>query len=121
LQPGVFSGVSPVDDVSLLALVLSGGGSPLLEAQGKSFCVSCLDFSHTCLHKNFAQRWYAYQTRTNEVPGFRLRTGCNGLGVDPRVDQELLSKIAAGGFVAPELDPNAANAAQAEGEEGNDN
>ena len=55
------------------------------------------------------------------MPGFPLRTGYNGLEVDPRVDQELLSKIAAGGFVVPELDPNAANAAQAEGGEGNDN
>jgi hypothetical protein len=32
------------------------------------------------------------------------------------VDQELLTKMAREGFVAPELDPNAVNAAQAEGE-----
>jgi hypothetical protein len=50
-----------------------------------------------------------------------LRTGYDGFEVDPWVDQELLSKIAAGGFMAPELDPNAENAAQAEGKEGNDN
>jgi hypothetical protein len=37
------------------------------------------------------------------------------------VDQDLLSKIAIGGFVAPEFDPNVANAAQAGGGEGNDN
>ena len=65
--------------------------------------------------------WYAYQARTNEAPGFPLRTGFNGLEVDPWVDQELMTKMAAGGFVAPELDPNAANAAQAEGGEGNGN
>ncbi len=35
--------------------------------------------------------------------------------------QELLTEMAAGGFVVPELDPNAANAAQAEGGEGNGN
>jgi hypothetical protein len=67
------------------------------------------------------QHWYAYQARTNEVPGFPLRTGFNGLDVDPWVDQELLTKMAAGGFVEPELDPNAANTAQAEGGEGNGN
>ncbi len=50
-----------------------------------------------------------------------METGYNGLEVDPRVDQELLSNIATGGFVAPELDPNAASAAQAEGGEGNGN
>jgi hypothetical protein len=55
------------------------------------------------------QRWCGYQARTNEVPGFPLRTGYNGLEVDPQVDQELLSKIATGGLVAPEMDPNAAN------------
>jgi hypothetical protein len=52
--------------------------------------------------------------------GFPLRTGCNGLEVDPWVDQELLTKMAKEGFVVPELDPNAANAAQAEGRKGND-
>jgi hypothetical protein len=71
--------------------------------------------------QKFVQCWCTYQARTNEAPGFPLRTGYNGLEVDPRVDQELLSKIAAGGFVVPELDPNAANAAQAEGSIGNDN
>jgi hypothetical protein len=53
--------------------------------------------------------------------GFLLRTGFNGLEVDPQMDQELLSKIAAGGFMAPELDPNAVNAAQAGSGEGNNN
>jgi hypothetical protein len=67
------------------------------------------------------QRWYAYQARTNEAPGFPLRIGYNGLEVDPQVDQELLSEIAAGRFVAPELDPNVANDVQAEGGGGNDN
>jgi hypothetical protein len=37
------------------------------------------------------------------------------------VDQELLTEMVEKGFVAPELDPNAPNAAQAEGREGNDN
>ncbi len=74
------------------------------------------------LSKNiFAECWYAYEARTNEAPGFPLRTGYNRLEVNHWVDQELLSKIAAGGFMAPELDPNAVNAAQAEGGEGNDN
>jgi hypothetical protein len=34
------------------------------------------------------------------------------------VDQELVTKMAAEGFVAPELAPNVANAAQAEGGKG---
>ncbi len=80
--------------------------------------MSCLDFRYTCQDKNFAQRWYAYQARTNEAPVFPLRIGHNGLVVDLWVDQELLSKVAAGGLMAPELDPNAANAAQAEGIKG---
>ncbi len=83
--------------------------------------MSCLDFSYTCLNNFFAQHWYAYQARKNEVPGFPLTSGYNGLEVDPRADQEILSKIAAGGFMVPEFDLNAANAAQAEGGEGNDN
>jgi hypothetical protein len=116
-----FSGVSLVDGVSLLAFILSRGGSPFLKVPGKSFCVSCLDFCYTCLHTNFVQRWYDYQARTNEAPGFPLRTGFNGLEVDHWVDQKLLSDIVLGGFVVPELDPNAANAAQAGGGEGNDN
>jgi hypothetical protein len=117
----MFSSVSSVDGVPSLALDSAGGGGPFLEVQGKSICVSCLDFCYTCQNKNFAQCWYAYQARTNEAPGFPLRIGYNGLEVDPWVDKELLSKIAVGGFVAPELDPNAVNDAQAEGEEGNDN
>jgi hypothetical protein len=92
-----------------------------LEVRGKSICVSCLDFSYTCINKNFAQHWYAYQVKTTEAPGFPLRIGYNGLEVDPWVDQESLSKIATRGFMAPELDPNAGNSAQAEGREGNDN
>jgi hypothetical protein len=83
-----FSGASPVDGVSSLALVLSGGGSPLLEVRGKSFCVSCLDFCYNCLNKNFVQCWYAYPLRTNDVLGFPLRTGFNGLEVDRWVDQK---------------------------------
>jgi hypothetical protein len=82
--------------------------------------VSCLDFSYACLNKKIAQRWYAYQARTHEAPGFPLRTGNNGLEVDPWVDQELLTKMAKEGFVAQGLDTNAADAAQAEGGEGND-
>jgi hypothetical protein len=82
--------------------------------------VSCLDFSYTCPNKDFAQCWYAYQARTNEAPGIPLKTGYNGLWVDPWVDQKLLSKIATGGLVVPEFAPNAVNAAQAEGGEGND-
>jgi hypothetical protein len=50
-----------------------------------------------------------------------LRIGFIDLEVDPQVDQELLTKMATEGFLAPELDPNASNAAQAEGGEGNDN
>jgi hypothetical protein len=92
-----------------------------LEVQGKSFCVSCLDFCYTCLNKKIVQRWYTYHTRTNEVWGFPLRTGFNGLEVDSWVDQELLTKMAAEGFVAPELDPNAGNATQTECGEGRGN
>jgi hypothetical protein len=113
-----FSGVSPVNGVSLLALASSGGGSSLLKVRGKSIRVTCLDFSYTCLNKNFAQHWYAFQARTNQASGFPLRTGLNDLQVDHWVDQELVTKMAAEGFVVPELDPNAANAAQAEGGEG---
>jgi hypothetical protein len=36
------------------------------------------------------------------------------------VDQELVAKMAVEGFVVPELNPNAANAAQAEGGKGMD-
>ncbi len=105
----LFSGVSPVDGISLLALVPSGGGGPLLEVQGMLFCVSCQDFCYTCLNKNFWQCWYTYQARMNEAPGFPLRTGFNGLWVDPWVDQELLTKMATKGLVAPDMDPNGAN------------
>ena len=45
--------LSPVNGVSSFALISFGGGSLLLEVWGKAFCVSCLDFSYTCLHKNF--------------------------------------------------------------------
>ncbi len=37
------------------------------------------------------------------------------------MDQELLTKMVTEGFVVPELDPDAANAAQAEGGEGRGN
>jgi hypothetical protein len=67
------------------------------------------------------QRWCSYQAGTNQVPGFPLRTGLNGLQVDHRVDQELVTKMAAEGFAVPEFNPNAANAAQAEGGEGRGN
>ncbi len=92
-----------------------------MEVRGKSFRVSCLDFSYTCLNKNFVYRWYTYQARTNQAPGFPLRTGFNGLQVNHRVDQELVTKDATEGFLAPELDPNAANATQAEDGEGRGN
>ncbi len=55
------------------------------------------------------------------MPGFPLRTGFNGLQVDHWVDQELVTEMAVEGFVVPELDPNAANVAQAEGGEGRGN
>jgi hypothetical protein len=64
-QPGVFSGMAPVNGISSLALVLSGGGSPLSKVQGNSFCVSCLDLSYICKNKGFVQCWYVYQARTN--------------------------------------------------------
>jgi hypothetical protein len=67
------------------------------------------------------KRWYAYQARTNQAPGFPLRTGLNGLQMDHQLDQELVTEMATEGFVAPELDPNAVNAAQAEGGEGKGN
>ncbi len=54
------------------------------------------------------------------MPVFPLRIGYIGLEVDSWVDQELLSEIAVEGFVVPELDPNAVNAAKAEDGEGND-
>jgi hypothetical protein len=92
-----------------------------LEVQGKSVCVSCLDFSYTCLNNKNAQRWYAYQARTNQALGFPLRTGLNGLQVDHQLDKELVTKMTAEGFVVPELSPDAANAAQAESEEGKGN
>ncbi len=75
MQSGILSGIPPIDGVSPLALVPSGGGRPLLEVQGKSFFVSCLDFSYVCLNKKFAQRWYPYQARANEAPGFLLKNG----------------------------------------------
>ncbi len=82
--------------------------------------MSDLDFCYTCLNKILCSTGMLFPT-TNEALGFPLRTGVNGLWVDPWVDQELLTEMAGGGFVVPELDPNAANAAQAEGGEGNDN
>ncbi len=85
-KDGIFSGVSPVDGISLLAHVLSGRGGPILEVQGKSVCVSCLDFSYNCLNKKIAQRWYAYQVRTNQVPWFPLRTDLNDLEVHHQWD-----------------------------------
>jgi hypothetical protein len=83
--------------------------------------VSCLDFSYNCLYKKIVQHWYADQARTNQVPGFPLRTGLNGLEVNHEWDQEVVNEMAAEGLVAPELDPNAANAAQAKGGEGKGN
>ncbi len=55
----------------------------------------------------FVQRWYAIRQGHMRRRGFPLRTDCNGLEVDPWVDQELLTKMAKEGFVVPELDPNA--------------
>jgi hypothetical protein len=63
----------------------------------------------------FVQRWCTYQVKTNQAPGFPLRTGMNGLEVNHRLGGKLAAKMAAEGFVAPELNPNTANAAQAEG------
>jgi hypothetical protein len=92
-----------------------------LKVQGKPVRVSCLDFSYTCLNKTIAQHWYAYQARTNQARGFPLRTGLNGLQVDHQWDCEVVAKMAAEEFVTLELDPNAANAAQAKGGEGKGN
>ncbi len=44
------------------------------------------------------------------MPRFLLRTGFEDLQVDHWVDQELVTKMATEGFVAPELDLNAVNA-----------
>ncbi len=52
---------------------------------------------------------------------FPLRTGLNGLEVDHQWGQEVVTKIVAKGFVALELNPNMANAAQAKGGEGKGN
>ncbi len=54
---------SPVNGVSSLALVSSGGGCLLSEVQGRSVCVSCLDFSYNCLNKNLCS------------PGMLIRLG----------------------------------------------
>jgi hypothetical protein len=59
-----------------------------------------------------------HQARTNQAPGFPLRTGLNGLEVDHQWGQ---TKMAAEEFVVAELDPNAVNAAQAKGGEGKGN
>jgi hypothetical protein len=67
-------------------------------------------------NQELTQRWYAYQVRMNQAPGFPLRTGMNGLEVNHQWGQEIMAKMAADGFVAPELNPDAATAAQAEGE-----
>jgi hypothetical protein len=48
-------------------------------------------------------------------------TGMNGLVVNHQWRQEIVAKMAADGFVAPELNPGAANVAQAEGEHGTGN
>ena len=50
-----------------------------------------------------------------------MRTGFNGLEVNHQMVEELLTEMAAEGFVVPEEDPNAADAAQAEDGEENDN
>ena len=57
------------------------------------------------------QHQYAYQVRMNQAPGFLLRTCFNGLEVNHQWGQEIVAKMAADGFVAPELNPSAANVA----------
>jgi hypothetical protein len=69
-------------------------------------------------YQEYMQRWYDYQVRMNQMPGFPLRTSMNGLEVNHQWGQEIVAKMAADGFVAPELNPDAANAVQADGESG---
>jgi hypothetical protein len=74
-------------------------------------------------NQEFTHCWYAYQVKMNQVPGFLLRTRMNGLEVNHQwgQEQEIAAKMAADGFVAPELNQDAVNAAQAEGEGGTGN
>jgi hypothetical protein len=67
------------------------------------------------------QHWYSYQVRINQAPGFLLGTGMNHLEVNHQWGQEIAAKMAADGFVVPELNPDATNAAQAEGTGGTGN
>ncbi len=67
------------------------------------------------------QRWYAYQAKTNQVPGFPLRTGMNGLEVNHRLRGKLAAEMVAEGFVATKLNLNTRNAAQAQGGGGKGN
>jgi hypothetical protein len=50
-----------------------------------------------------------------------LTTGTNGLEVNHKFGRKIAAKMAADGFVASELNPNAANEAQAKGAGGNGN
>jgi hypothetical protein len=48
-----------------------------------------------------------------------LTTGTNGVEVNHKLGRKIAAEMTADVFVAPELNPNAANAAQAEGAGGN--
>jgi hypothetical protein len=72
-------------------------------------------------HKDFIQRWQAYQANIKKAPGLPLRTGLNGLEVNYKLGREVAAKMVVDGFVAPLLNPNAANVTQVEGVGGNGN
>ncbi len=55
------------------------------------------------------------------MPGFPLRTGFNGLELNHQLGHKISAEMAADGFLAPEFHPNAAIAAQAEGDNGKSN
>ncbi len=68
-------------------------------------------------HQEFTQRWYAYQAKIKQAPGLPLTTGLNGFEVSYKLGREIATKMAVDGFVAPVLNPNAANVARVGGGE----
>jgi hypothetical protein len=72
-------------------------------------------------NQEFTQHWCTYQVRVNQAPGFPLGTGMNGLEVNHQGGQAIVAKMVPDGFVAPELNPDTANAGQAEDEGGTGN
>ncbi len=72
-------------------------------------------------NQEFTWLWYAYQEKISRVPGLPWTTGMNGLEVNHKLGCKIAVKMVVDGFVAPELNPNATNAAHAAGGGGNGN